>query len=506
MYSKSVIAAIGFALAGQAFAQQDAVVVTGTRFPEKQLEHPIGVTVITREQIADSTAANLPELLSRYAGVNTRNNSGSPDVAIDLRGFGASGDQNTLVLLDGQRLNDIELTTVGWSAIPLQAVERVEIQRGGGAVLYGGGASGGTINIITRSPIAGAKSASVSASRGSYNTDELNAAVNLAGTNTGFSLSANQHDSDNYRVNNRLEQGSALGDLRWTGDRAGLVFKFGLDNQSLRLPGARSGVQLGTDPRGSATPNDYSARDGQQATLSGRYAFDAAEFAVDVSYRDTRRIGFFDDYSGFGFSTFTDTHAKVWALTPRLKKPYQLLGRDSVLIVGMDADLWITAGCAPPASSSSGRPKSIWPPRRRIALTTFRTTLRSLPRPSLRWARACSRSTSPPTIAPIRRAMPALPGNVVRAPGKPRCATVSLRRSRCMASWARAFASRPWTRSTTSSADPYSIPSLRRWSRRPRATMSSAWNTRPQAAGCARACIAWICATKFTTTHSPSPI
>ncbi|MFA5914484.1 MAG: TonB-dependent receptor [Burkholderiales bacterium] len=357
MYSKSVIAAIGFALAGQAFAQQDAVVVTGTRFPEKQLEHPIGVTVITREQIADSTAANLPELLSRYAGVNTRNNSGSPDVAIDLRGFGASGDQNTLVLLDGQRLNDIELTTVGWSAIPLQAVERVEIQRGGGAVLYGGGASGGTINIITRSPIAGAKSASVSASRGSYNTDELNAAVNLAGTNTGFSLSANQHDSDNYRVNNRLEQGSALGDLRWTGDRAGLVFKFGLDNQSLRLPGARSGVQLGTDPRGSATPNDYSARDGQQATLSGRYAFDAAEFAVDVSYRDTRRIGFFDDYSGFGFSTFTDTHAKVWALTPRLKKPYQLLGRDSVLIVGMDADLWDYRGLRAARFEQLGAPQ-----------------------------------------------------------------------------------------------------------------------------------------------------
>jgi iron complex outermembrane receptor protein len=62
-------------------------------------------------------------------------------------------------------------------------------------------------------------------------------------------------------------------------------------------------VQLGTDPRGTATPGDYSARDGKQATLSGRYAFDSADFAVDLSYRDTGRIGFFDDYSGFGFST-----------------------------------------------------------------------------------------------------------------------------------------------------------------------------------------------------------
>jgi iron complex outermembrane receptor protein len=357
MYSKSVIAAIGFAVAVPAFAADDAVVVTGTRFPETQLEHPIGVTVITREQIANSTVTNLPDLLSRYAGINTRNNSGSPDVAVDLRGFGASGDQNTLVLLDGQRLNDIELTTIRWSAIPLEAIERVEIQRGGGSVLYGGGATGGTINIITRSPIAGDKTATVSSSLGSYNTNDLRGSVNIAGANTGFSLTANQYNSDNYRANNRLEQGNVLGDLRWTGDRAGLVFKFGLDNQSLRLPGVRTAAQLDSDPRGSATPNDYSARDGRQATLSGRYAFDAAEFAVDLSYRDTKRIGFFDDYSGGGFSSFVDTHARVWSLTPRLKKPYQLFGHDNVLIFGMDADIWDYRGLRAARFEQLGAPQ-----------------------------------------------------------------------------------------------------------------------------------------------------
>ena len=63
MRSKSVIAAIMLALATQAFAEEDAVVVTATRFPEKRLDHPVGVTVITREQIANSTAATLPDLL-----------------------------------------------------------------------------------------------------------------------------------------------------------------------------------------------------------------------------------------------------------------------------------------------------------------------------------------------------------------------------------------------------------------------------------------------------------
>ena len=342
MYSKSVVSAIALALAAQAFAQDDAVVVTATRFPEKQLEHPVGITVITREQIANSTAATLPDLLSRYAGINTRNSSGSADVSIDLRGFGMSGDQNTLVLLDGQRLNDIELTTVSWSAIPLDAIERVEIQRGGGAVLYGAGASGGTINIITRSPIAGDKSATVSSSYGSYSTNELRGTVNVAGANTGFSLTANQYNSDNYRVNNRLEQGNVLGDLRWTGDRAGLVLKFGLDNQNLRLPGVRTAAQLETDPRGSATPRDYSGRDGKNAALTARYEFDKFNVAADLSYRDTGRTAFFDNYLGaFGSPpSYINTRGKVWAFDPRAKIPFQLLGRANTLIVGMDVDYW----------------------------------------------------------------------------------------------------------------------------------------------------------------------
>ncbi len=341
MHSKSVITAIALALATQVFAQEDAVVVTATRFPEKQLEHPVGVTVITREQIANSAAATLPDLLARQAGINTRNNTGSPDVAVDMRGFGVSGDQNTLVLLDGQRLNDIELTTVRWSAIPLEAVERVEIQRGGGAVLYGGGATGGTINIITRSPIADDRSATVSASYGSYNTNGLRAAVNLAGANTGFSLNAGRYDSDNYRVNNRLEQGNLLGDLRWTGIRGGLVFKFGLDNQSLRLPGVRTDVQLQTDRRGATTPGDYSSRDSTNATLSGRYEFDSFDVAADLSHRDTKRNAFFDNYFGpFGQASFIDTHGKVWAFTPRAKVQYRFWGRDNTLIVGADLDYW----------------------------------------------------------------------------------------------------------------------------------------------------------------------
>jgi iron complex outermembrane receptor protein len=140
-----------FALASA--AEEPAVIVTATRFPENRLEAPVGMTIISSEEIARDTARTLPELLSRFVSIHARDNSGSPDQQIDLRGFGITGDQNTLVLLDGVRLNENDLSSTKLSAIPLQSIERIEILPGGGAVLFGGGASGGTINIITKSPI-----------------------------------------------------------------------------------------------------------------------------------------------------------------------------------------------------------------------------------------------------------------------------------------------------------------------------------------------------------------
>ncbi|MFH1044950.1 MAG: TonB-dependent receptor, partial [Pseudomonadota bacterium] len=85
MQSKSVIVVAVFVLATQAFAREDAVVVTATRFPERALDAPVGVRIITREDIEASVVSSLPELLSKIGGLYVRNNSGSPDQQLDLR-------------------------------------------------------------------------------------------------------------------------------------------------------------------------------------------------------------------------------------------------------------------------------------------------------------------------------------------------------------------------------------------------------------------------------------
>ena len=89
-----------------------------------------------------------------------------------MRGFGVTGPQNTLILVDGRRIADFDLSGVQWSAIPSSAIERIEIVRGGGSVLYGEGATAGVINIITEAPSARGSALTLRGSVGSYQMRE----------------------------------------------------------------------------------------------------------------------------------------------------------------------------------------------------------------------------------------------------------------------------------------------------------------------------------------------
>ena len=132
----------------------DELIVTATRL--STLTTGTSVTVIEEEDIRRSPAEDLPNLLGLEAGVYNRDLfSGvtGAQATVDVRGFGAVGTQNTLLLLDGRRLNDIDLAAVDFTNIPLSSIKKIEIIRGNaGSVLYGDGAVGGVINIVTKSP------------------------------------------------------------------------------------------------------------------------------------------------------------------------------------------------------------------------------------------------------------------------------------------------------------------------------------------------------------------
>ncbi|MEO8714491.1 MAG: TonB-dependent receptor, partial [Acetobacteraceae bacterium] len=129
---------------------QPDVVVTATRIPTPVADIPAGVTVITRRQIEDHAYDTLAQALEDVPGVRVAQ-SGGPggNASIFIRGTNSN---QTLVLRDGFPINDASDPggAFNFSVDTLADVERIEVIRGPMASLYGSGAIGGVINLITR--------------------------------------------------------------------------------------------------------------------------------------------------------------------------------------------------------------------------------------------------------------------------------------------------------------------------------------------------------------------
>lgn len=313
--------------------EADEVVVTASRFEERRGEQPVGVTVISHRQIESSNARSVAEALTTIGGIHVRDNSGQPNPQLDLRGFGVSGDQNTLVLLNGQRLSENELLPANIAAIPLASVERIEILRGGGAVLYGGGTSGGTINIITRSQAAGSRSGHVLIGGGSYDAYAVEAALGMAGEQIGFDIALRRYDTENYRDNNALRQDTVGGNLRFTGERDSVILRFGSDAQDTRLPGALSEAQIAVDRRATVFPDDYAVLDTEFASLGWSRDLGRVELSADGAYRER-------DASGIVSGGSNSARGRTLLLSPRARLTADLFGRSNALVIGGDWEDW----------------------------------------------------------------------------------------------------------------------------------------------------------------------
>jgi iron complex outermembrane receptor protein len=328
-----------------AFAQSDAVIVNATRFPEDARRLPASVTVVSAEDIRRSAARTLPELLGEQVGLTLKDFYGNNAAAtsVDLRGFGATGTQNTLILVDGRRMTDADLSGVQWAAIPLALVERIEMLRGTGAVLYGDGATAGVVNIITRSPLAQGRGAEIRGRVARYGTIEGQVYASTATQSFGINAALHGYDSDGYRANNRNEQHNSSANLRWGPGESFVDLRLGTERQNLRLPGARRiqpsiGLdEYATDPRGAQTPLDWSSRDGERAGVSFGTRFGEAELNIGADWRSKSQQSYFDQ-SGFPISR--DDRLAVNTFTPRLRVPANIGGMRHRFTVGADWHAW----------------------------------------------------------------------------------------------------------------------------------------------------------------------
>lgn len=163
----------------------DQMVVTATRYEKKAVDIGASTQVFDQKKLKETGATNLFEALQYGTGLNIQQygtggaSMGNMTSKITIRGNG----NGTLVLLNGVPLNI--RGTYDLNDIPVENIERVEIVRGGGSVLYGSEATGGVINIITKKE----RNNFISAAVGNYGQQQYTASVQAGNLGFGYKYS-----------------------------------------------------------------------------------------------------------------------------------------------------------------------------------------------------------------------------------------------------------------------------------------------------------------------------
>lgn len=284
----------------------DAIVVTAAAVDEPQSRTPATVTVVGSAEIAVRQATEVGDLLRDVPGIAIAR-SGSPGHATSLFTRGTESNQ-TLVLWNGVPLNEPFLGGYDWASLPTEGVDRVEVVRGPFSALYGSGALGGVVQVLTSST--DSTSAHLEGGERGY------ARAGLAAGHTfgdfHLALAAHLRRGQGELPNDRYDGEGVEGRGEWAfspGATLGLL---------LRRSSADIGIPL---DNGVPTPRERQGFDDRQVALplhgtTGRFGYEAllSENRTDLRFRNP------DDPYGF---TSADTETRT--RRSRASGTYELL-------------------------------------------------------------------------------------------------------------------------------------------------------------------------------------
>jgi iron complex outermembrane receptor protein len=318
----------------EAVAVMDEVVVTATRSEQKTEKIPATVSVITAEEIAAANAATVPDVLRLLPGVLVRDVSGNGnEQAVDIGGFGETADRHVAVVVNGRRINPVDMSFISWATIPVENIERIEVLYGSGTVLYGDNAMGGVINIITREAAAEGVHGKVEGSYGSFDTLRGSATLNVVQGRTGLQAGYGHQQSDGYRDRSATERDTVFGKITFDPVDSTSLFLEGTYSQAdYQLPGALTGSELAADRRQAVNRMDEGEGSDLALVAGGsRDLGGAGRLRLEVSYRDQDRDA--DMASWWSFMTFK---VKTLGLNPQYLLDRPLAGRANRLTLGVD--------------------------------------------------------------------------------------------------------------------------------------------------------------------------
>ncbi len=225
----------------------DEVVVTATKTKEQRRDIPNSIILKEDVDIDASPSKGIGDYLGGELGIDwrTRGNYGGAAQEIHIRGMGGDGTQ---VLVNGMTVNSPSLGSADINKIAANNIERIEVVKGSGSVLYGSGAMGGTVNIITKSPEHDETDLKINAGYGSQDTFQVGFQNGMFITETlGYYLTANTYETDGFRDNSDGKNKDVS--LKLLFDK-GDLFKLSLYGDYIDRESGRPGPQppAGTSP------------------------------------------------------------------------------------------------------------------------------------------------------------------------------------------------------------------------------------------------------------------
>ena len=272
-------------------------------------------------------------------GIYTRSLLGNPKFsAVDIRGFGETASQNSLFLIDGRRVNDIDISYVDLMQVPIEMIERIEIYRGPASVLYGDNAIGGVVNILLKKG-EGKPSVIAGLNTGSY--DLYNPYLGASGKQGAFSYNilTSSYDTTGYRHNNDLQcQGPVRFILLSNSLRLFTsTLRPGTTRTLTACPGLCPPEQLHTGIYGrkdSSTPADEGNTEDNFVDLEAvMKASETVQVSLGAAYRK-RHTSFHYDMNGIPWDSMR--RFETMSLTPKVTVREDIFSLKNTVVAGID--------------------------------------------------------------------------------------------------------------------------------------------------------------------------
>ena len=223
--------------------EMDEVVVTASRYEESIMDTPVSIEVIDQEEIEESNANNLADLLELAGGVYIKDNGSlmaKKDVTI--RGYTES---RIIILLDGQPYSSPNDGEISLEAIPVELIKRIEVLKSPGSAIYGPNAMGGVINIITKDG-QDIEKTNIKAGLGSYNKRNLNISRSFRNDQSSIIFIYDSLNSDGHRANSEIDRDDLFVKTKLkTGEISTLNLSLKYNETNLEFPGSDLGDSSG---------------------------------------------------------------------------------------------------------------------------------------------------------------------------------------------------------------------------------------------------------------------